>query len=323
MGHKLTSRLLLGWIACCAMLVACDREPRLPSHADSKPLPVAPLPRQTDAANLGATEPSIKLPLDPQAELATEPEIAADSTSHDQETELEYPPIEKHFTIPSQWKRLGASEIWIDREKRQVIVGGHICLRAGALEMFACPQHTKEHESVVATHMPSKFVHAALLAVGARPGTTVQFDPEYTPASGPKVKVSVRWMQDAELKELPAQQMVRDIATGNAMVHDWLFVGSGTWKNPDTGEEEYMGDSGELICVSNFGNATMDLPVESSSAASGLLFEAMTDNIPDRETLVLLVLEPEVLSSRETPSNDQENAAGVDKTDLLKAKSDK
>ena len=171
--------------------------------------------------------------------------------------------------------------------------------------------------------MPAKFVHAALLAVGARPGTTVEYDPDYKPATGPKVKVSVRWMKDGELKELPGQQMVRDIATQKAMIHDWLFVGSGTWKNPDTGEEEYLGDSGELICVSNFGNATMDLPVESSSINSGLQFEALTENIPERGTPVLLVLEPEVSSSLKTPVDDREKAAGVEKTDSPDDKSGK
>ncbi len=205
-----------------------------------------------------------------------------------------YPPIDKHFVIPETWTRLGKDEIWIDREAHKVIVGGHICLRAGPLEMFACPPRTKEHESVVSTHTSAKFVHAALLAVGAKPGTPVSFDKEYKPATGPIVKITVRWMLDGKLVEKSAQQMVRDIRSREPMKHDWLFTGSGWWKNPDTGEDVYMADTGELICVSNFGNATMDLPVESSDDASGLLFEALSENIPEMGTLVLLILEPDV-----------------------------
>ncbi len=205
-----------------------------------------------------------------------------------------FQPIDKHFAIPETWKRLSKDEIWVDLDARQVIVGGHICLTAGALEFFACPLHTKEHESVVSTHASAKFVHAALLAVGAKPGSPVSYDPDYKPATGPKVKISVRWMQDGKLVEKPAQQMVRSIKTREPMEHDWLFTGSGTWKNPDTGESVYLADSGELICVSNFGNATLDLPVKSSDDASGLLFEALSENIPDLGTLVLLVLEPDV-----------------------------
>ena len=270
----MASNPLARWFltAVCLATVACQPEPQQPNSAPQNP-----------AAKTGD---------------AAQP-LAQDSAASPDEPLVDegFPPVDKQFEIPATWKRLGKEEIWIDREKHQVIVGGHICLRAGALEMFACPQHTKEHESVVATHTSSKFVHAALLAVGAKPGKAVQFEPEYKPAEGPKVKVSVRWKENGELRERPAQLMVRDIATQQPMDHEWLFVGSATWANPDTGEDVYLADSGELICVSNFGNAMMDLPVESSSAASGLLFEALTENIPESGTLVLLVLEPEIASA--------------------------
>jgi hypothetical protein len=218
--------------------------------------------------------------------------------------EGEFPPIDSIFEISNQWKRLGPFELWVDREKHQVIVGGHICLRNGALEMFACPRHTKEHESIVAIHCDAKFVHTALLAVGAKPGKPVEYEPEYRPASGPIVKIRVRWMEDGKLTEKRAQDLVRNIKTGEPMQHDWVFVGSQFWRNPDTGEAVYLGDSGEFICVSNFGSATMDLPVESSSEAAGLLFQAFTDNIPRLGTLVLLVLEPEVEAAKTEEKTD-------------------
>jgi hypothetical protein len=65
-----------------------------------------------------------------------------------------------------------------------------------------------------------------------------------------------------------------------------------------------LGDGGEFICVSNFGAATMDVPVESSSEASSLLFQANTEQIPDLGTLVLLVLEPEVDADAKPPSEE-------------------
>jgi hypothetical protein len=120
-------------------------------------------------------------------------------------------------------------------------------------------------------------------------------------------------MQEGKLIERPAQEMVRNIATQKAMTHDWLFVGSGIWTNPDTNESVYMGDSGELICVSNFGNATLDLPVESSSAASDLLFEAYSENIPVMGTLVWLVLQPDVSATTEPSSTEQKANSNVEK----------
>jgi hypothetical protein len=74
------------------------------------------------------------------------------------------------------------------------------------------------------------------------------------------------------------------------MPYDWVFAGSGFYKDVDTGEQRYLGDSGDLICVANFPTATMDLAVESAAANSGLVFEAFTENIPPMHTLVRLVL---------------------------------
>jgi hypothetical protein len=62
------------------------------------------------------------------------------------------------------------------------------------------------------------------------------------------------------------------------------------WKDPDTGTEQYLAESGDLICVSNFTTATLDLPIRSSQANSSLLFTAFTDRIPPEQTPVRLVL---------------------------------
>ena len=84
-------------------------------------------------------------------------------------------------------------EVWIDFQKKQVIAGGRICLREGLLEMFACPKGTKEHESIVSVHTPARYVHAALVALGAQPGPAVQFEPTYKPAQGTEITLEVLW----------------------------------------------------------------------------------------------------------------------------------
>ena len=74
------------------------------------------------------------------------------------------------------------------------------------------------------------------------------------------------------------------------MSEDWVFAGSGFWKDPDTGKEFYQAEGGELICVSNFSTATLDLPVASPQDNEGLFFDAFTDNIPPLGTRVWLAL---------------------------------
>jgi hypothetical protein len=181
--------------------------------------------------------------------------------------------------------------VWIDQKNKRVVVDGYIAVRKGQLEMFACLQGTKEHESVVAVLCKAATVHAALLAVGAKPGAPTQFDP-YVPAKGSTVQVHVLYRQpDGSKKVVDARSMIQHAATGKTMTYDWVFAGSGFYKDPDTGTESYLAEGGDLICVANFPSATMDLAVRSADSNSGLIFMANTDAIPEQGTPVRLVLE--------------------------------
>ncbi|MCH7753325.1 MAG: hypothetical protein IH898_14380 [Planctomycetes bacterium] len=184
---------------------------------------------------------------------------------------------------------------WIDAERGVVLVDGYVSLREGMLEMFACPAGTKEHESVVAVYSWAQVVHAALLAVGAETGTPVQFDPEFQPPTGTQIDIEVRWLDEAgKWQSAKAQDWVKDVFTGKPMAHPWVFAGSGFWKDEETGQEHYMAEAGDFICVSNFSTATLDIPVESSQVNEGLLFEAFTEKIPPLGTPVRLVLKPKL-----------------------------
>lgn len=201
-------------------------------------------------------------------------------------------------------------EVWLDMENKRVIVGGTIVFRKGVLEMFACIKDTKEHESIVAVNAKAYQVHAALLAIGAKPGKPVQYDPVYEPAKGQRIKVEVVWKdENGKQHRRTAQQMVRNVRTRKQMEQNWVFAGSFFWTDEETGKKHYMAEGGELICVSNFSTATMDLPVESSQSTGQLLFEANTDQIPPLETKVRLVLTPIALGGTSKERAD-EVAAG-------------
>lgn len=182
--------------------------------------------------------------------------------------------------------------VWLDKKRKIVIVAGTVCTRQGPLEMFACPRGTKDYESVVAVNSKAQTVHTALLAVGAEPGKPVEFQPNYKAASGPVIEVLVLWYDDKtkKLQRIRAQQWVRHVKSQSAMSEDWVFAGSGFWKDPDTGEEFYQAEGGELICVSNFSTAMLDLPVASPQDNQDLYFDAFTDHIPPLGTRVWLAL---------------------------------
>ena len=183
--------------------------------------------------------------------------------------------------------------LWIDKARKRVVMIGKVCLREGQLEMFACPEGTKEHESVLSVPVAAERVHAALLLMGAEPGTPVEFAPEYKPATGSEIDISLYWTDESDKRRSAwAQEWVRDARTGKALRHPWVFVGSRFWRDEQTGKELYLANMGELICVSNFPNAMLDLPIESSDKAGQLLFTPYTERIPPLDTPVTIVLTP-------------------------------
>jgi hypothetical protein len=77
------------------------------------------------------------------------------------------------------------------------------------------------------------------------------------------------------------------------MEADWLFTGSIMSKDPETGEEMYNAEGGDLICVANFPTAMMDVSIRSSAEqAEGILFEPYTERIPPVGTEVTVELIP-------------------------------
>ncbi len=189
-------------------------------------------------------------------------------------------------------KRLSTTEdVWIDVEEKQVVVGGRVSLDKGPIEVFACPERTKEHEAVVATRSTARLVHAALLAIGLEPGRPVSFDPAYVAARGPVVKITMRWTDaTGRVRECPAQEWIRDTTTEKPLQADWVFAGSMFWRDPSDGTDYYQADGGDLICVSNFPTATLDLPIESSQSNDALMFEVFAGVVPPRGTEVEMIL---------------------------------
>ena len=73
----------------------------------------------------------------------------------------------------------------------------------------------------------------------------------------------------------------------------WVFAGSGFYQDPATGEKFYEAEGGDLICVSNFPSAMIDVAIPSSpSGEENLLFESYTEHVPPLATEVTLELIP-------------------------------
>jgi hypothetical protein len=167
-------------------------------------------------------------------------------------------------------------DVWIDSKNKQVVMQGEVCLTKGPLEMFAVTKGTKEHEAVVAVNTKAFVVHSALLAVGAQSGNTVKYEPKFMPASGTTIDIWVYWIDDkGEQHKGRAQDWVKDVKTKQPMKYPWVFAGSGFYVDEATKKQYYMAEAGDFICVSNFPDAMLDLPIESTSDNDDLLFEPL------------------------------------------------
>jgi hypothetical protein len=208
------------------------------------------------------------------------------------------PPPEEAPPIPADFKPLNEKKtLFFEKGEggtRRVHLLAAVCLREGPLEVLVCKLGSKEHESILHVDADGREVHFALVAAGAVAGSPVKFVPEYEPASGSKIKVSLTYREKGKVKTVPAGEWVKDRKTGKDMAYDWVFAGSKFFKDPDRPDAPpyYMANNGEFISLANFPDSMLDLPVKSPKDIADLIFEINTPRIPPLRTPVLVTLEP-------------------------------
>ncbi|MBR0239321.1 MAG: hypothetical protein IJQ39_14600 [Thermoguttaceae bacterium] len=210
--------------------------------------------------------------------------------------------------------------IWFDKKNNTAVLHGAVGLKRGPLELFACTGRVtrdrsikdrifadgpKAHESVVVFDIIPHLMHAALLAAGAQPGKPAVFTPQFVPPSGDLIEVTVRWKDEqGRVQQCAAGEWVLDEQNKEVMKTPFVFTGSMFMVNRD-GRRMYMGDSdGELICVSNFPSAVMDVPIESSGDNDSRLFIANEAKIPPCGTPVTMILKP-IKENRQNQGSEQ------------------
>jgi hypothetical protein len=246
--------------------------------------------------------------------LAAEPAAgSAPPIQDDHQADERLPPPDP-VAFPGLKRLRPDADVWLDPKNKRVVVQAGVCFREGPIEMFACNHEwltdplsgreirrgTKEYESIVTINASAAVIHAALLAVGARSGSPARFAPRYEPAHGSVIHVTLHWRDaQGQLCRARAQQWVRNAATKQPLEHDWVFAGSRMVDVPGTDKKYYLADNGNVICVSNFTDAMLDLPIASTQVNERLMFEAFTENIPPLGTPVTIVLQPGDKDSRE------------------------
>jgi hypothetical protein len=184
---------------------------------------------------------------------------------------------------------------------RRVLVSAEVCLREGQLELFLCRKQTKEHEAILTADLDARNIHKALILAQAKEGSPVRWAPKYRAASGTPIKVSVQYKDKDKLVTVPARSWIKNAKSGKELDSDWVFAGSHLVTNPldPDGKKHYLANDGDVICVSNFETALLDLPIKSPKDDADRIFVADTKRIPPLETKVVVILEPILEAKKE------------------------
>jgi len=228
----------------------------------------------------------------------------------------------KHAKVAAKAGGLGAAleklklpGVKINLEERAVDVESVICLRTGGLELIACTKDTKEHESIIMVNTKAKYIHTALLLLGAKAGSPAMRKMVEEgggrwidlPPRGAAVDVFlVIADQEGKLIERPISDFIMRnsdrAGSGNGAdeeavkfpTNTFVFAGSHLHGQGDAPRKYLADGSGNVISLSTFGDEVLCLPDVHGHANGGLMWEVDSTHLPALETKVTLRLRPRV-----------------------------
>jgi hypothetical protein len=133
------------------------------------------------------------------------------SRADDQKAELSQAATVNGETKAEEFTALNqAGTVLLDIKGKRLLLKSEVVLREGLLELLVCLKQSKEHESILSVDTKAQIVHAGLLALGAKPGTHVRWEPEYQAATGQPIDIFFSWTdEDGKLHRDAAQSWVR------------------------------------------------------------------------------------------------------------------
>jgi hypothetical protein len=184
----------------------------------------------------------------------------------------------------------------LDRAGRQLIIQAEVCYDGMPLEAFLCRAGTKDYESVLSTPARPSDVHAALLALGLTQGKPARMSKadtqpaRFLPPEGPRLAVTLRWKdKDGKDREAPAGAWLTHVGDKKAdPPKEWVFVGSDVLPGGRYWADQEM--EGDIISLSNFASAVLDVPFQSTSENASLEFTGNAKAIPPKGTAVDVVI---------------------------------
>ncbi len=187
---------------------------------------------------------------------------------------------------------------------RRVILDLEVVLQKGFLEhLISRSEAGKNHESLLSSPFDAEILYLALVGAGLQPGKPATFinekrEYDFKPASGEVVKIYLEYVdENGQTRVVPAQRWVVSAKDDKPLLADWVFAGSyrGIMETAKGEKMPFFGaNDGRVVCLTNYGSALLDLPMESVDSdpqGDSLGYKANTAVIPKVETKVRAILE--------------------------------
>lgn len=236
-------------------------------------------------------------------------------------------------TVQAALQQLKFPGVAINVQERCVDVESSVCLHRGALELVACTKGTKEHESIVVIAAKPRHIHAALLLLGAKPGSPATRQQlgdqaerwmDVPPRGGPVDVYLVFNGKEGNMVEHPISDFIapsrpksNDPAAADQEArfptHTFLFAGSVLYGD-GPGPRRYLSDeSGNVISIATFGDELLCLPEIYSQDNDALIWQVNAAGLPAVGSNVTLRLRPQVLPAARAAKANQSPSISVPK----------
>lgn len=146
--------------------------------------------------------------------------------------------------------------IQLEKANGKLLLKTEVVLREGVLEMLCCKKGTKEHESIVSFDGLARDVKVGLLAIGAKTGSPVSFDPKFAPPTGSRLEIVAVWSDEKgkEHRE-PAQRWARHVTRRYYVEKLPGGLPKGMTPIPEGSELRYDGKHEELLWFAKMSEA--------------------------------------------------------------------
>ncbi len=214
--------------------------------------------------------------------------LLAPLSSFGQEQPPERPdnaPPEIAKTAPDIYK-LGT--VLVNARERTLTMPGNVNMRKGLVELLACTQKGKRHESVLVVTADPLYLQLALLLLGLVPGRNPSCPGENDEPTGAMADIFVEWQSDDGQKVVRkrAEELILDLRGNKPMQRTpWVFLGSRVYKGTFLARE-----IGSLVTTYHDSTAILENPLPSCN--DDTLYEANPDVVPPVGTPVTVIVSP-------------------------------